>query len=662
MSVQPFEDFVVEQLLSWLVKEGQTDRVKPGVRFQFKSADQANSEKLFAALMSHAHSEPIVYGGFKLPFIEINDVRLIPLLHGGTGSGFTENYISHLRDEATKKTGKLANCAILIVHNSLLDTIINSAFDLAQEKAPWNTEQFKEALQPLIIHHEDSQEVSDVLLDYQFDAIEEAGATLFGFESLYHAIQDGDIQFGELGLIKDPLIHLFKKHPKQLRNRLDENRKLYNELSNAVEYFPDDLDSRLAGKFGSKFISKNFPKANIEAWKLQTFDHYQTEIKHNKKPTIEFEKFDKKKCIINFRTKGTNKAGQRQLHLIIEVPPALDEFDFDIIWRGELHNSELSQPNKLLPAGNIFSVRKNNPNKLQVKSTMGDEPLFFTIGTGGRDKGSDKYTFHCLVIRQGSFNVDAIKRIFLIRPKHKQITLLTEENQLHLNPAAHSIVELKSADETLAWESTKMVDFRHLSEISNDVTFFVGYRNSILKFIIEGEDSDIPLTLPLLFDQDRFDSLLVDDYFGEFNRDKNKVFIDNKEVSLVGKRLSYCKLEAQFIDEQLLFIDMNDQQSISLPQLQSIDTNLYVAYQALFNYLTERKTLPSLVSWGADFRQIVGAVVDAYIIYLERTPLKKRLSQDVRDVLKIGFVVKGEIEFLSPFHPLVLSYYLALAT
>ncbi len=666
MSVKPheFEEFIVANLLEWA-----PGNVQPGCRYQFKSPNSENSERLFNVLVqstvgscltfvSKNHQDPV-----ELPYITVNDIQLIPLLHSESDNGFTENFISHLRDEVTKPQSPLSKACLLILHNSKLDTIVNSSLDLAQQGLVWSNEVVKNALARLISSQDKGKDISKVLLDYQFDAIKQDNATLFGFEDLYKAIRDGDLKFDELFLLKDPLIHDFTDSPKQLRKRLDENRKLYKEIEFEVINFPGQLEDRLASKFSTKFIKTKFPKGDTESWKHVAFDDYREELKRNQKQTLSLEKIEFESENISYKTKGSSATQQREWHIIIERPLDTDSLELDIIWNGgDLENAHLSEPNKLLPQGGSFKVvskgAKTSRTKLSVP--FDGEPLFFTVGTENRDKSSDRYKLHFLIVTEKQFNIDAIKSIFLLNPRKKLIRLLTNDSSLPVNPMAFSTLELNEVNQQILWDNVKAIDFKALSEKSNDVEFSIVNGDSRLDFIIEGEIADSSLSLPLIFDRERMSSILNDDYYGVFRREKDKVVIDNKEVLLITDRLMLMRLEARFIDESLLAFDEVNESALSLEDLKNIDDNLYQAYSNLYAYCRTRDSLPSLLSWGPEFRAIVAKVVHCYLDLLNSALPDQVLSIGLKQVLKIGLIKKKEIELISPFHPIVLSYFLSL--
>ncbi|GAJ78097.1 cell division protein FtsK [Vibrio sp. JCM 18905] len=129
MCAKQFESFLVEQFL--LHAEGN---IRAGYRYQFNSPDHGNSQRLFDALLRRKDGEIIVSNKVALSYVSVQGCKVVPVLHGEEDgeSGFTENYISHLRDEIASQEGALKGCALVVIHNSRLDTLINSAEDLGQ--------------------------------------------------------------------------------------------------------------------------------------------------------------------------------------------------------------------------------------------------------------------------------------------------------------------------------------------------------------------------------------------------------------------------------------------------------------------------------------------------------------------------------------------------
>ncbi|MGF1720333.1 DNA phosphorothioation-dependent restriction protein DptH [Vibrio kyushuensis] len=658
-----FEKFIVSELINWA-----PSNIKQGFRYQFKSPDNKNRESLFSALLDISNDKTVKFETqtkdvVELPFIEVDELKLIPLLQSDSEKGFTQDFISFLRDEIGRTDSSLYSFSLLIIHNSKLDTIENSSLNLDDSECVWSHESIKNALDSLIDLKDQGKEISKVLLDYQCDTIINGKGTLFGFKELYSAIDDGDLKFDELFLLDDPHIHDYESNPKQQRKRLDQNRELYESIEYEINENPGILEERLSNKFSSKFIKAKFPKGNQDIWKNYPITDYWDEIKRNQKQTLELDKIVCNSSTFEDKTKGSSKAQQREWHILLEAPTDLDCVEVEMLWNGgDLENSHLTTPNRLLPDGSEFKVVSKGSKKSKTKLSVpfDGKPIFFTVGTGNREKGSDKYTLHFLILREGQFNTKAIQNTFLLHPKKKLVRLLTNECVLAVNPAAYTTVELNELNQQIKWNDVKSIDFKSLSDRSNDIEFSIVNGENRLDFHVEGETADSKLSLPLIFDSERANSILNDQYFGQFNRDKDKVIIDNKEVQLVSNRRNLMRLEAIFIDEMVVGIDEVTGKKIELDELETVDDDLYQSYCLLFEYCKARNSVPSIISWGQEFREIVSKLINSYILLLEQAEIDKVVSKKLKLALSIGLVKKEDSELISPFHPIVLSYYLSL--
>lgn len=655
MCEKQFESFLVEQFL--LHAEGN---IRAGYRYQFNSPDHGNSQRLFDALLRRRDGEIIVSNKVALSYVSVQGCKVVPVLHSEEDGerGFTENYISHLRDEIASQEGALMGCALVVIHNSRLDTLINSAEDLGQPGQVWSPENIKVALSGFIEQSDKSRDVSLCLLDDQFDAILEDGATMFGFESLYKAVEDGELCFSELGMFDDPFVAELSGNRKQIKQRLEENRALYQELSFEVEHFGQQLEERLKG-FSSKFIKEHF---SDDGWKDVVFETYREEIKKNKIQHLnhEGEEETNDAQVIGRYPKET-KAGLRDRHLIIALEEGQSKFELKLSFSGtrDLSKEQFKvSPVSALGKREVISTRLTSKGvNATLVASYDDEPLFFTLSLK-RSNTSENHTFRCLVVRKGEFDLDAFRNIFVVEPSKKRLTLKTEDNSLVINPALTVSRSLDDVGEVVDRAEFGVVDFESLANESEDIGFVVKSGDNALAFRIEGETVESSLFFPLLLNQSRFHKLFDDDFFGELYPSKDVVAIDNSEFRVMEPRISLLRWEERFIQQKQVYLA--DSNSISLEELRSMDDNLYSAYQALFDYLASRRTTISLVSWGEQFTELVTATVDAFLDYFKAIPTGGMLTQEQKLVMQIGLVRENGEEYYSPFHPLVLAYYLNL--
>lgn len=656
MSEKQFEDFLVDELIVWACGEARS-----GFRYQFRTPSDDNRVKLYEAMIRQSNDE-VFFLGSTLKIIKLGALRLLPLLHLDKENGLNEHFIATLRDYVTPDADSpLAGCVAIIIHNSDLDTIHNSSERLDKQDGIWSPEHIKEMLEKMINVRDKGKDVSLCLLDYQFDAIQEDGATMFGFVALYNALLGGDLKFDELSLLNDPLIKDFSGKPEQIKKRLEENRKLYKELEYNVEHFPNQLESRL--EFGAKFIQTHFPADDIDNWKSIDFGVFRSEISKNKKQTLEFEKeVPRNNVKLIARNRSESKAGQRERNIIILIESDQSEVQFELHFIGnDLEDKQLKKSTKGLPPEAEFKVlsKGSKVTKTIFKSSFDGNPLYFGLSTD-RDKSTERYKFNCLALRKGDFLVDAFKTSFLLVPSNKEITLQTDNNRLKINSILNNSFIIDDLDQEVDADCYGEIDYSKLANESDIIGFTVKHGSNTLKFKVEGQASTESLTLPILLDNDRSIRLLSDEYFGEFNRSKDKVIIDNKEVCPVSKRLNLLRWEARFLDEEIVAFPAAG--GVALNSLKSVDSELHQSYCKLFDYLRERKTLPSLVAWGNEFRACVKTLVEAYISCLEKIPKNTALNYNQKIAMELGIGVFDDgKEYFTPYHPLILAYYLTVA-
>lgn len=658
MSGKHFEAFLVKNLRDWL-----RERIEAGARYQFKSPDPENTRGLVSELLENRDGVLEIQGQ-ELSYLSINGCRLLVSGHleqPDVDSGcYTENYISSLRDAVAAQEAPFENCALLIIHNSLLDTLINSAFDLAQGKAVWSPRQTKEKLDALISDDMNSQVASRCLLEHQVRVINEEGSSVFGFRHLHDAVIDGDLRFQELGLFNDPQV-LSNSNEKQVARRLEANRQLREEIEFAVEHFPNDLEDRLT-KFGSKFIQKHFGDNPETSWKDLNYGDFRAEEDRQKNLTLDYEGVEVNGCEVEVRDKKETAAGRRDKHLIIEVPADQELFNFKVRFVGQrLEKRELAlQPKSMSEFIDIDFSSRGDKSTFTISGSSGVDPRFFSLRLN-RDSANEKYSFHCMVIREGTFHLSAFDNRFLVDYRRKALVLQADQHVLELNPDLTSSIELKDSGQTIATSEFGKVDFGQLYDESDEVSFTLTNGEAELKILVEGEPSKETLRLPVLFDTNRFARLFKNDEFnGVYKPGKDTVVFDNQESEPLFLRKWLLQAESAFVNENCVEWDHDRRKGIPSSGLELADNALYEAYSALIEYFQKHKTLPSLASWGPELVALGKEYVHACIDYLEQIPTGKSLSYSQRLVVRLGFVTLNEKRFLSPFHPLVMSYYLKL--
>lgn len=656
MSAKQYEQFLAESFIEWI-----SHHIEAGSRYQFKSPDKDNSLRLYRAFCQLSHNHLMVAEDkVSLPCIEINGVQLIPVMHGSESDGFTENYISRLRDAVAGRSGAFQRSALLIIHNSNLDTLINSAYDTSAAGAIWHPKTLALKLAELIDHHNESAELSRCLLQDQLAMIIEDGATVFGFSPLYRSLEDGELEFSELGLFNDPMILNMTGQPTHIQSRLDENRKLRSLIGFNVEHYPGQLETVLK-EFSPKFIHEHFE--DKKDWQSLDFQSYLNEKDANRAQKLVLEDIETSFGSFYQRAKSQTKAGQKELSLLIEANPANGFVELLITFTGsdlEHDQFKITHNKPLAKDAEVYINRAGGKrSRVAMKIPFTGKPTFFSLELK-RDNRSEEYKFRCLVIPEGEYFIDAFKNSFRIEPNPNRqwITLQLEEDKLQIRENNGLTCELDDSGEHVDSAMFSTVDFSELANQSEEIQFTVVSHGHELKFNIEGAASDEALSIPLIFDKDRFPKLFKDSYNAEFNRAKNKIVIDNNESAMIGVRLQLLLQEVDMLDQRMVAVCKDS--LLKIDDLSLISEGLQNAYSALFDYYSFNKTLPSLVSWGANYRSLVQAVIDEYEIALQQIPKNEVMTADHRKLLMVGTYQSEDKERLSSIHPLTLAYHLQL--
>jgi len=634
-----------------------------GSRYQFRSPDRTNAQALYDEIIVGADGH-VQLGDVALPYLVCDSSRVIPVLqHPGSPQSYSENYISFLRDEIARQGEPFEGCALLIIHNSLLDTLVNNADDLATSDAVWSRDHIKRSLEQLIKEDLGAQnKVSECLLNYQFDVLCEEDATVFGFAPLYHVLQDGDLRFNELELLPDPFITETDITDERLiRRRLDENRQLYRQICTEVDEYPNSLQLRFKDRFSESFIKEIFPNGDLEYWRSVDFHRFRDDEQESSKPSLIYEKtvLDSTSSSVIDRAQNERAAGLRKRHLLLIADPEADELELRISFDGsdlEIGQIRREIPSELTPSLEVSRSAKRSFIKLRFRPL--NRPVFFKLSTS-RERAAEKYEFHCLLLRKGWFHVDGFRNHYLVDAKQQLLRLETDAEVLELGGGSTGSHILTAPEEVIDGSAFARVDFSQLANQSDKVEFTVERDGRRLDFFVKSEPASDRLGLPLLLDGERSARLFDDNYNGQFNP-RGRVSLDNREYEVVAERHVFLRREALFIEQRVVGWS-GAGEVITVEALRGASQELAECYEQLFAYLDEANTLLSIASWGPSLRKVVRDVVEAARAYLSHIKHDSVLTQEQRQVMRVGLYQEDGVEYLTPYHPLVLAYFVCLA-
>ncbi|GAA5509133.1 DNA phosphorothioation-dependent restriction protein DptH [Novipirellula caenicola] len=665
MSETRFDAFLAVQLTQWL-----ETRATAGERYQFRSSDSSNTTRMISQLHASASSSIDVHGT-KIPFLQIGGVRVLCVAHADTTEvtgGFNENYISMLRDRVAEQDDVFKQTSLLIIHNSLLDTLVNSAIDLASNGAAWSPAEVQESLLRLANAAGKSGNVYKCILQWQAEAIADEGGSVFGFRKIHDSIAEQEgLDLRPLGLFNDSGLTDMDK-PQQIKKRLQDNRRLHDEFDHATHHFPDEVAERLG--ISEAFEKKHFNDSSDVKWPDLDLQIIKNELNSQEDSKLEFVSLLSDSCtVIGPRNFSETATGKRRKSIILVSKPEAEsielaiEFISDDLMEPEVkveHNKEVAAQSKIVVKPN----KRKNSSTLLLSLPIRESPESFRVRLD-RSKTSERFVFSILVLKEGQFHISGFENSFLINtndnPEKRFVLLQTDERELSINPEISARWQLTDNDQSVSRSEHGTVDYGSMHEESDLVSFEVESQGASLRFNVEGEMSQQSLTLPLLMDEGRFNRLFDDNYNGKFLPKTQRVVIDNKETNVIAVRFKILNVEQQFVDEKLLCYG-DDGSSKPIAKIREAAPELFNAWNKLNNYFKDHETIPSLASWGPEMIDLVGGYVTEYQAFLKTIELGKSLDDSVRDVMKLGSAIFDGRRFLTPFHPLILSYYRHLAT
>ncbi len=635
-----FSNFLIDNLIQWLDTE-----INPGYRYRFHSDDSDHILSLVNAL-DKKRTSTLVYESIELSYININNCKLV-YVNDAEGT-MNENFISNLRDAVSTPEDVFQGSALLVLHKSRLDTVLNSATDLSSLASPFHANYVKKDLEKLI-KGSSIFIVFNELMKVQTKIIKEEQHSAFGYQNLYNSIIEDKVNYKELGLLNDPDLEREFESSK-IQKRLAKNQELHDEIETIIINFPSELEDRLP-KYSDEFIKKNI---TIDDWEDVSYNKLIQEIDKNRGSTISFDSFDIEDGVLEPRDDSTSSAGKRAKNIIIFSDESL--IKLSLKFKGDglktdqfkiLNNEDLKKLSTLTYMGISRS--------LEVSFPFNQKSLYFTIKLNGK-KASETFTFKILVLKKASFFLDNIYNHFIIQPNKKRLLLQVNEFNINFSNQTHSPHTLTNG-ETVNINENPNISVLNLYNTQDEVSFKITNGTDSLDFIIEGKKIEQVISIPLLYNKNRLDKLFQNAINAELNHGAKKAVLDNREFPLIGKRFTYIDIEYTMINDEL-FIKRDISHNIF--ELENIDVAIFESYKGLLNYFKEKSTVPSLCAWDDEVCDLASVFISSFQSYMSNIKTDTALNEEQKLIFNIGKVIHEGDEYLSPFAPLILAYILHL--
>lgn len=629
-----FSQFLVDNLFKWLNSE-----IYPGYRYRFYSDNSKNLLSIIDILKSK-QTAIIKFENIELPYISINNCNLI-FVNDVEGE-MNENFISNLRDTITSQVKPFENTALLVLHKTKLDTILNSAKDLSDKSCPFHPSSVKDFIRN-IISESSLKNVFEELMDIQTKIILEQRQSAFGYEKLFNTVKNDEILFDDFNLFKDADL-IKEPDSKKIKNRLEKNQKLYDEIETTMINFPTEAEDRLT-KYSEEFISKYITHDN---WKDVTYNKLINEINTNKGTSISFLNLDvENSTYTEPKNERDSVPGRRTKNIIIFSDEDIIKVFFKFKGDGLKTDLFKIKDNKELEKSiNLNYIGISRTLEIDIPNND-DKPKYFRLVLNGK-KASDKYTFKILVLKEDSFYLKNIYSHFILQPNKKRILLQLNDKRINFSPNNVTEYILKE-NECININETPYLNVEGLYNSQDEVKFTITNEVETLDFIVEGKKIDKVISIPLIYNQNRLNKIFANAVNSQLNHDGKKAILENSEFPLIAKRFTYIDYEYQII---------NDTSTLEI--IKNINEPIYNSLINIFEYFKKNNTVPSLCAWDNEISDLAEKFILLIKEYLENIPTNTSLSNNQKEIYNIGKkTIDGKI-YLTPFSPLILSYILYL--
>lgn len=627
---------------------------KPGERFHLHVEKKEEVEELYSALCKSA-SYNFTCGKYTSRSIKIEGGQLMI----ASSHNASESFLTRLRNNTASQEKSFKGVALLTIHDTSLDSIVNGSQGLNKEGAPLHISVFKKKLKEdlgqLNVHPSEKIALQIKLSLFNSNVHEDSNAIL-AYYPFMNILQNNAISSSdwvELGLFHDPEVVTINNQ-KDLKSRLIDNQNLFELVQNTHKY--GDPSEDLVKHFihaGIKELKEPTWRAlsygQVKKWKEDRAKASPPEYQEQNSlfPLDGIEYWD--------RAEGTTAAAQRKRHIIIFNKEQHDEVKHTLVFDKVLKQSAIKIGNKCL-----FSV---DVQSKQIKVTIpgcGQEAKIGSI-VYDDENASGKYLFNIAVLPFSSKIISNYSSTYLVRGIGKKHSLrFNSEHILVFNENGETEDRVRLEEDSLLNlnDETKLI-----VEIPED------YESDLLKFGVVWEGVHIPCDLiteatkPVSVSGLNIWKQKREQKRSFYYANDNKLIFGNEEFFTNRQRtLQYLDIEKQIISEYSNYCFWHQDKNGIAPYHLDIDPEVQKAFSDITNYYKKRRLLPSLTStYETELLGLMRVYIERFSNVLSNLTEGQPLKKQFHNLLKVGTVERHQGQHhicLTPLHPLNVAYQL----
>ncbi|PUB13379.1 DNA phosphorothioation-dependent restriction protein DptH [Paenisporosarcina sp. OV554] len=675
--LNPFYDYIGGQLVNFFRKESDENRID---RYYLYLPEENLVDELIQVLKTDSHAEKFVYqhesslSKYETFSLVFNQTKFVI---ASTNDNTSIDFLVTLRNEMSEQKGQWKNTALIMICNTLNDSIKGGSRDLTSEGLPLHVSQIVGNLEELLFKCEliDSEKV--VLRHYLNKREAEhriENSSFLDFEDVLSLLKKARLDQGDFAALNyfpdsnlEKLVeirdsyeyenHKWKKEDKNIASRLEENTSLFEDvertrlLGNEKEKLEDQFD-------------KGAMKLRKEDWASTDFQELKEwMVKVNERKEISFDNDKVKSHLVGeqmnlglttwLRPKSDTAAGRRNWSLIVFHPDYIQGETIEIRFPFDRNTSD-----KFLNATSLkFTKSKGHSLIVSIKlEELGR--TFKRMVYKHEDSTSSSYSFNILVIKSKEDLLQTHKSSYYVNAGSKSNSALQLElnDQKLLIGSGGETALVQSVESAVTFNDGVEIHFELglLDEMETSFKFMLNSND----FVISIEIKDIVLRVvpiePMRIWEKKINS--QNTYFG--NDDFSRVEIDQLPFVTHEQDRKFYMFEKQWLSMMPKRAKLTINEMVEEPLF--MPAKLEEAYNNFLNLLKETNTIPSFTYYSDELAEYAEKYIEEYVDAIDNISDGELMKNDERDFLYLGALFHENEIYMTPFSPLNVAYQLQL--
>ncbi|SES25538.1 DNA phosphorothioation-dependent restriction protein DptH [Psychrobacillus sp. OK032] len=676
--LNPFYSYIGNQLASFFQKEATKGKTE---RYYLYLPSEELVSSLYEVLKAQKNSEQFSY----LHEAGLKSYETIALSYGEykyviatTNENTTVDFLVTLRNEMSRQLGQWKNTSIILLCNTLNDSIKGGSRDLTSEGLPLHVSEIVGNLEDLMSKSDLTATEKAVTRHYLKRRESEhriENSSFLDFEDILTLVNKGEVTssdylklhyFPDLEL--ENLVQEKTQYPtgsgkwnsleRLIENRLTENTLQHEEverlrsLGNPKEKLEEQFD-----KGGAKLVKDEWYEVDYTSiidWKEQMKLKRDISFESDKVKAVLLN--DEKKLTLDVwkRPKSTSASGLRNWSFIVFHPQYKEGECIEIAFPFD----RSTQTRFLNSTSKKFAVTKGSSIVASIKLES-EGSTFQRVVYQHEDTTSGKYTFNIVVVACEPSFLESQSDSFIVEAASKSkfaLQLDLDNQELTIGDNSNEIKVLDEYGQILDIGIGATIHFEAglLDDSETSLRFSIKTPKFTLPIIIKDEMfKSIPISGAKLWEMKRSkqSSFTID-------KEAKKIEIDHLPYSTFEKDRPFLLMEASWLKQRV------KQAMIMLNELKPVECTLPPAvdhaYNAFLDAVSESGTVPSLLYYSGKVKEKAEAYIESFVEAIESIREQQIMTNEERALYLLGCARDENIIYMTPFSPLNVVFQLQI--